>query len=338
MRQAVMTSPGVIEHSDVSEPSPGPGEVLLRIHRIGVCGSDVHVNHGKHPFTPYPVIQGHEFCATIESCGEDVSGLVIGAKATALPQVVCGDCKRCRDGDYHICDNLKVKGFQAPGVAQDLFVTEADKIVPLPDSFSFEQGAFVEPTAVAIRATRRAGSLEHKNVVVLGAGPIGNLTAQMCRARGANVFITDISDFRLDIAIQCGIETVSNAQKEPLKDASLRAFGEPGIDVVFDCAGVQSTISAAVENVNKGGTIVVVAVYGENPRIDMAVVGDRELTIVGTLMYQYADYEEAVERIASAEVRTGPLETRHFPFAEFSAAYDFIDEEGERSMKVFIDL
>ena len=338
MRQAVMTSPGVIEHAEVPEPTPGSGEVLLRIHRIGVCGSDVHVNHGKHPFTPYPVIQGHEFCATIASCGQGVDGYVVGSKATALPQVVCGDCKRCRDGDYHICDNLKVKGFQAPGVAQDLFVTEADKIVPLPDSFSFEQGAFVEPTAVAIRATRRAGSLQDKNIAVLGAGPIGNLTAQMCRARGGNVLITDISDFRLDIARQCGVESVSNAEHESLSAASTKAFGESGIDIVFDCAGVQASVTSAVENVNKGGTIVVVAVFGSAPQVDLAVVGDRELTIVGTLMYQYADYEEAVRRIGSGEVQTVTLETRHFPFAEFTEAYDFIDREGPRSMKVFIDL
>ena len=333
-----MISPGVIEHREVAEPAPGPGEVLLRIHRIGVCGSDVHVNHGKHPFTPYPVIQGHEFCATVESVGEGVQGVTVGSKATALPQIVCGKCRRCLEGNYHICDHLKVKGFQAPGVAQDLFVTEADSVVMLPDEFSFEQGAFVEPASVAIRATGRAGDLNNKNVAVLGAGPIGNLTAQMCRARGARVLITDMSDFRLDVAGQCGIDSVSNARNESLKAASSRVFGESGIDVVFDCAGVQDTISAAVDTVNKGGTIVVVAVYGESPRVDLAVLGDHELSIVGTLMYQRADYEEAVRRIASGDVTIDPLDTRHFPFAEFASAYEFIDQEGERSMKVFIDL
>ena len=338
MRQAVMTSPGVIEHREVAEPAPGPGDVLLRIHRIGVCGSDVHVNHGKHPFTPYPVIQGHEFCAVVESVGEDVQGVAVGSKATALPQIVCGKCERCRDGNYHICDHLKVKGFQAPGVAQDLFVTEAENIVMLPEKFSFEQGAFVEPAAVAIRATSRAGDLKEKNVAVLGAGPIGNLTAQMCQARGASVVITDMSDFRLDIAGQCGIDAVSNAKSESLMDASRRVFGERGIDVVFDCAGVQETISDAVGVVNKGGIIVIIAVYDEMPRVDLAIVGDRELSIVGTLMYQLSDYEEAVRRIAAGDLNTDPLETKHFPFAEFAAAYEFIDKEGSRSMKVFIDL
>ncbi len=338
MRQAVMTSPGVIEHLEVAAPTPGPDEVLLRIHRIGVCGSDVHVNHGKHPFTTYPVIQGHEFCAVVESVGAGVKGITVGSKATAMPQVVCGTCDRCREGNYHICDHLKVKGCQAPGVAQDLFVTDADSIVKIPEQFSYEQGAFVEPSSVAVRATSRAGDLDGKNVAVLGAGPIGNLTAQMCRARKASVLITDVSDFRLDIARRCGIEAISSADNESLSAASKRVFGDRGIDVVFDCAGVQETIFAAVDAVNKGGTIVVVAVYDEMPRVNLAIVGDRELSIVGTLMYQYADYEEAVRRIASGDIYTDPLETKHFSFAEFAAAYEFIDQEGPRSMKVFIDL
>jgi len=262
----------------------------------------------------------------------------VGSKATALPQVVCGECKRCHDGNYHICDRLKVRGFQAPGVAQDYVVTEAEKLVPIPESFSFEQGAFVEPSAVAIRATRRAGNLSGKTVSVIGAGPIGNLCAQMCRARGAEVLITDVSDYRLEIAELCGIKASSNAGRESLRDASTRVFGERGTDVVFDCAGVQESIASAVETVNKGGTIVVVAVYEEAALVDLATVGDRELNIVGTLMYQYPDYEEAVRRIASGDIRTGPLETKHFRFTEFSEAYAFIDREGPMSMKVFIDM
>jgi len=123
-----------------------------------------------------------------------------------------------------------------------------------------------------------------------------------------------------------------------LKSASERVFGDSGIHVVFDCAGVQDTISAAVNTVNKGGTIVVVAVYEMKPLVDLAIVGDRELSIVGTLMYQYSDYKEAVQRIASGDIITEPLETKHFSFEEFSAAYAFIDKEGPRSMKVFIDL
>ena len=286
MRQAVMTAPGEIVIHEIEPPEPGPGEVLLRIQCIGVCGSDVHVFHGKHPYTSYPVVQGHEFSATLESVGEGVTGMRPGMKVTARPQIVCGACAPCRRGDYHICDNLKVQGFQAPGCAQELWVTDADRIVPLPDNFSFEQGALVEPVSVAVHAVSRAGKLTGRNVAVLGAGPIGNLAGQVARADGAQVLITDLSDYRLEIARRCGLGATSNAARETLAEAAARVFGPDGFDVVFECVGVVDTMTAAIENIQKGGTIVVVGVFGDKPRVDLGLVQDRELNLRGTLMYQ----------------------------------------------------
>ena len=155
MKQAVMTAPGEIEIRDIEPPVPGPGEVLLKVQRIGVCGSDVHVYHGKHPYTGYPVVQGHEFSASLEAVGPGVTGLKPGIKVTSMPQIVCGVCEPCKRGDYHICDKLKVQGFQAPGCAQEYWTTDAETIIVLPDSFSYEQGAMVEPVSVAVHCTRR---------------------------------------------------------------------------------------------------------------------------------------------------------------------------------------
>ncbi len=338
MRQAVMTSPGAIEFHDVAEPQAGPGHVLLRVKQIGICGSDIHVYHGKHPFTSYPVVQGHEFSAVVEAVGEGVEGIEVGRKATARPQVVCGLCRPCKRGDYNICDQLKVQGFQAPGVAQDLFATEAEKVAVLPDSFTHVQGALVEPAAVAVHASGRAGDMRGKNVVVTGAGPIGNLVAQMCRCRGANVLITDVSDFRLDRAKECGIGATSNPQTESLAEASKRVFGEDGFDIGLECAGAPASVSDLIDSVGKGGAIVVVAVFQEKPPVDLAVIGDRELHLLGTIMYRHGDYEEAVRRIAAGEIHTDPLDSKHFPFARYLDAYRYIEEQGTRCLKVFIDL
>ena len=339
MRQAVMTEPGVIEFSDVEAPTPGPGQVLLRIKRIGVCGTDVHVNHGRHPFTPFPVIQGHEFSALVEAVGDGVTGLPVGAKATAWPQETCGRCRPCLRGEYNICEELKVRGFQAPGVARDLFVTEAEKVVLLPDSFTFEQGAFIEPLAVGVHSTARAGDLAGRNVVVLGAGPIGNFVAQVCCARGAaKVLITDLSDFRLDVATQCGIEAVSNAGAESLADAVARVFGDGGFDVAFECVGAEDTLRQVIDAIDKGGRIVVLGVFGDKPRIDMAVVGEHELSLIGTLMYRQEDYTQAVQWIAEGKIATEPLDSKHFPFERYADAYAFIDAQCDKSMKVFIDM
>jgi 2-desacetyl-2-hydroxyethyl bacteriochlorophyllide A dehydrogenase len=338
MKQAVMTKPGTIEFRNVPKPRPGKGQVLIRVRRIGVCGSDVHVNHGKHPFTPYPVVQGHEFSGIIEGLGRGVSSLKLGTLVTATPQVVCGRCAPCLRGDYHICDVLKVRGFQAPGCAQEWFVTEADKIVPLPRAFSFEQGALVEPVAVAVHSTARAGRLAGRRVAVLGAGPIGNLVGQVARALGADVLITDISEYRLESAAHCGLKAVSNAKKETLAQASKRVFRGKGFDVAFECAGVEATLTAAVSSIEKGGTIVVVGVYGEHPRVNMGFVQDRELSLIGTLMYQYQDFVKAVRRMKTGAVITTPLDSRHFPFSEYTEAYAFVDARADKSMKVFIDL
>ena len=333
-----MTAPGEIEFRDVPAPQVEPGKALLRIKRIGVCGSDVHVNHGKHPFTSYPVIQGHEYSAVVEAVGPGVEGIAPGSKVTAMPQQVCGQCGPCHRGDYHICDSLRVEGFQAPGCAQDLFVTSAHKLIKLPNQFTFEQGAFVEPVAVAVHAISRLHSVAGRYVVVLGAGPIGNLVAQVAKASGAAVMITDVSAFRLGIADQCGIPFTSNSRTETIEDASLRSFGPEGFDIAFECAGVEATVSAAIRSIAKGGTIVIVAVFSDKPPINLGLIQDRELTLTGTLMYQRADYEEAVRLIASGAVKTSPLETTHFPFERFADAYRFIDENRDRAMKVFIDM
>jgi len=338
MKQAIMTAPGKIRIHEIEKPQPGPGQVLLQIRRIGVCGSDLHVFRGRHPYTGYPVVQGHEFSASVAAIGAGVTGLTLGMKVTATPQVVCGACGPCLRGDYHICDHLKVEGFQAPGCAQEYWLADAARIVPLPDSFSYEQGALVEPVSVAVHAVGRAAEVDGRNLVVLGAGPIGNLVAQVAQAAGAQVLITDLSDYRLEVARQCGLERASNAGKETLDAAARRTFGAAGFELALECVGVEATMTAAIENIQKGGVIVVVGVFGEKPRIDLGLVQDRELNLKGTLMYQRRDYERAVELISDGKIITAPLFSNHFPLDQYLDAYHFIEAQGDKSMKVFIDV
>jgi len=338
MIQSVMVSPGVIEFHNVPTPAPGPGEVLLRIKRIGVCGSDIHVYYGKHPFTSYPVVQGHEFSAIVEALGEGVEGLGPGDLVTAMPQIVCGKCKPCLRGDYNICDNLKVQGFQAPGCGQELWVTEASKIIRVPEAFTLEQTAMIEPLAVAVHAVSRAGGVEERNVAVLGAGTVGNLVAQVARAEGANVLSVDLSAYRLAVVRRCGIQATSNAREESLTEGSQRVFGADGFDIALEVVGVEPTITQIIANIEKGGTIVIVGVFAEKPRVDLGLVQDRELNIHGTLMYKQEDYLRAVELVEAGEVKLEPLMSKHFAFEDYLQAYRFIEEQGDKAMKVFIDV
>lgn len=338
MRQAVMTKPGKIEMREIPVPQLNPEEVLIRIRCIGVCGSDVHVYQGTHPFTSYPVVQGHEYSGIVEDVGEKVKNIKIGTKVTSLPQIVCRKCKPCLREDYNICENLKVQGFQAPGCAKEFFVTKEEKVVPLPDSFTFEQGALVEPCAVGVHAVSKAGKIKGKKVAVLGAGPIGNFVAQVAQTKGAEVLTTDISDFRLDKAEKCGLKFVSNPKRETLKEASERLFDGESLEVIFECVGKEETINSAIEVVEKGGKIMVVGVYGERPGVNLGLVQDRELQLLGSLMYKLEDYEKAIELIDKQKIITAPLISQHFSFNQYQQAYKYIEKQKDRSLKVFVCL
>ena len=337
MKQAVMTAPGKIEFRKVDRPVPSDGQVLVKIMRIGICGSDIHVFHGLHPYTSYPVVQGHEVSGVIEEVGPGVSGLEIGDKVTIQPQVTCGKCYPCRHGSYHICDDLKVMGFQTTGTASEYFVVDAQKVLKLPADMTYDEGAMVEPLAVAVHAVRKGGPIGGKKVVVLGAGPIGNLVAQAAKGMGADsVLITDISDYRLDVASRSGIEHCVDTSEVELDAEITRIFGKDRADIIFECVGVQTTIEQAVENARKGSDIIVVGVFGDKPRVDMGLVQDRELRLIGTLMYQENDYEKAIELIGAGKVNLAPLITDHFAFDDYLKAYEHIEQVQGHSMKVMI--
>ncbi len=340
MRQAIMTEPGKIEFNDVPVPVDlKPNEILLKIQRIGVCGSDIHVFHGEHPATPYPVIQGHEYSAIIEAVGEAVTEAKPGMKATARPQLVCGQCGPCKRGQYNACQELKVQGFQAPGVAQDYFVVPEDRLIVLPDSLTLDQGAMIEPAAVGAHATSRTTGVEGKNVVISGAGTIGNLVAQFAKARGAKkVLITDVSNYRLEKAKECGIDAILNISETPFAEGVKACFGDEGFQIGIEAAGVQASLDVLMENVEKGGDVVILGVYSKNPTINMYYLGEHELNVFGSMMYKHEDYEAAVDMISNGKINLEPLMSIHFPFENYLDAYKYIEEKGDKNMKVFIDL
>ena len=341
MRQVVLTAPRTLAFREVPAPSAenlGPHEVLLRIRRIGICGSEIHSFHGTHPATFYPVVQGHEYSAVAVACGIDVHACKPGDAVTARPQLVCGECNPCRRGQYNVCENLRVQAFQADGVAQDYFVMDEDRILVLPEGMSADFGAMVEPAAVGAHASRRT-DLRGKNVVVSGAGTIGNLVAQFCLARGAkDVLITDISDFRLAKARECGIPHTLNVRDKSLKEGAKELFGNEGFQVGFEVAGVESSIRSLMESIEKGGDVVVVAVFEKDPALSMFYLGEHELRLIGTMMYRHEDYVDAIGFIGSGAVKLEPLISKHFPFEKYDEAYRFIDANRETSMKVIVDL
>ncbi len=338
MKQAVMTAPKTIEFVQVDIPSPGPGEVQINIKRIGVCGSDIHVYHGLHPYTSYPIVQGHETAGEVTAVGAGVTSFKPGDKVTPEPQVFCGKCWPCTHGLYNICNELKVIGFQTNGTACDYFTYPADCLVKLPDDMSYEQGAMIEPLSVAVRAVKKAGDIKGKDVLVMGAGPIGNLVAQTAKGVGASsVMAADINSFRLEKAAECGIDYTVNPSKEDLGKKLKELFSEEKMaDVIFECTGVQPGLEAVISNARKGTDIVVVAVYGKPPTVDMALVNEAELRLIGTARYNIDDFRTAIGLVNDGKVRLAPLVTDTFDFAEYDAAYRKIENSPETTMKVMI--
>lgn len=338
MIQALMVKPGEIIFQDVPVPEVKPDQIKIKMKRIGVCGSDIHVNHGKHPYTSYPVVQGHEVSAEVVEIGAKVTEVKVGDKVTIQPQVVCGTCYPCTHGMYNDCEELKVMGFQTTGMASEYFVVDAKKALVLPETMSWEHGAMIEPLAVAVHAVRRAGDMTGKKVLVLGGGPIGNLVAQTAKAMGAaGVLLAELSGYRLAAAKKCGIDTIDNA-KEDLMEAIIANFGTDRADYIFECIGINATMKQAIDYARKGSTIMVVGVFADLGAINMGYIQDHELTLVGSAMYREEDFVKAIELVNDGLIDFDTLITHRVKFEDYEKAYQLIDEQKDKAMKVMIEM
>ena len=339
MIQQVMTAPGVIEFREVSVPEIEDGQVLVKMMRLGICGSDIHVYHGKHPYTRYPVTQGHEVSGQVVRIGACVKGIREGQKVVLEPQVFCRECYPCTHGKYNLCEHLKVMGFQTTGAASEYFAIDADKVDVIPDAMSYDEAAMIEPLAVTVHAARRFRELKGARVCILGCGPIGILLVQTCKALGAaKVMVTDVSDYRLALARSLGADCAYNTRSMEFSAAIQDAFGSDKADVIYDCAGNDATMDQAIQNSRKGSSIILVAVFAEKAHVDLAKLNDSELTLDTSMMYRHEDYVEALRIVAEGKVQLKPLMSRHFAFRDFQQAYQYIDNNRESTMKVIIDI
>ncbi len=339
MLQQVMTEPGKIIFREVNVPTPGPDQVLVKIKKIGVCGSDIHVYHGTHPYTSYPVTQGHEVSGQIVKTGEYVKDLKEGQKVTIEPQVFCGRCYPCLHGKYNLCEKLKVMGFQTTGTASEYFAVDSSKVTPIPEEMTYSEGAMLEPLAVTVHAAKRFPDVKGAKAVVFGCGPIGILLIQSLKAFGAaEILATDISDTRLELAKSLGADYIVNTMKNDYTEALLAAFGPDKADVAYDCAGSDITMDQAIQNARKGSTIILVAVFGKTAHVDLAKLNDSELDLNTSMMYRHEDYVDAIRFVKEGKIQLKPLQSAHFAFEDYLKAYEYIDNNREKTMKVLIDV
>lgn len=298
MRRLKISEPDKTVLEEAEAPVPGRGEVLIRVAYCGICGSDIHAFKGKHPFIPLPATPGHEFSGTIEKIGDGVSAFSVGDRVVCEPNLVCGACYNCTTGRYNICESLRVMGCQGEGAMADYIAVPVGKAIHIPDRLSLRDAVLVEPLAVGVHAVRKGGDLFGRNVVIIGAGTIG-LMVLVCAAKSGagRVVVTDLARERLRLAARLGASGTVEAGTG-MVDRLLDGKPYEGYEVVFECVGVEKSIRDAMVIVRKGGRIVVCGVFGSETRVRMADVQDRELELVGTLMYTRRDVTDAVGMLA----------------------------------------
>ncbi|MEP6648594.1 MAG: alcohol dehydrogenase catalytic domain-containing protein [Lapillicoccus sp.] len=317
------------------QPELAAGEVLVWMRAVGICGSDVHASHGRHPFVPLPYHPGHEVFGVVEAVAPDVD-LAAGGRVVVEPIFSCGHCKYCTDGRYNLCVTMTFFGCGTPvGGLSDVFTIPADRLFPVPDELTDLQAVLIEPLSTPVHAVNLAGpDLTGKTVAILGAGTIGQLTLSAARNHGAaRIAVTDVSPTKRELATRRGADSVYDAADPHVVQAIRDDLGTSA-DVVFDCVSIQATMNQAIAIALKGGTVVVVGVPAAPVTIPLPEIQDLQVRIQGSATYTRADYAEAVEMLKSGHVRAEDLITAQYPLSDVGQA--FTDASSGEHVKVVV--
>jgi threonine dehydrogenase-like Zn-dependent dehydrogenase len=308
----------------VTEPEPAAGEVRVRSTIIGICGSDLHAACGRHPFIDLPYRPGHEVVGVVDAVGGNVDASWLGARVVVEPNLACGHCPQCLQGRYNICRELLVLGCQTPGGLADSFTVAADRLVALNADLDDEHAILIEPLATPVHAVRRAeaavGALRGRSVVVIGAGPIGLFTLLAARNVGANVVVADLLASKRDRAERLGAVGTFDPTAPDAVEAALALLGGPAA-VVIDCVARESSVAQAVDLVDKGGAIMIVGVASGAVPVRLDLIQDRELSLIGNLMYVREDFTAAIDMLAAGAVPVDEIISARFDFEHSADAF-----------------
>ena len=322
MKAAVYHGRGDVRVEDRPEPQVRPGTVKLKVDWCGICGTDLHEYEegpifvpppgSPHPITgeTLPLILGHEFAGTITEVGAEVSGFKIGQRVAIDPILASGDDDECRRGDSHLCRKLGFQGLSgAGGGFSSHVVALADRTHDLGD-LGTDIGAMVEPLAVAFHAVRESGIRPGDTAVVYGAGPIGQAAILCLRAAGAGtVIVVDPAAARQQMARTLQADLVYDPREVDVAGEVLRLTGGRGAEVAFDCAGLDATVTSAMDTVRRGGTIVMVAICGHQAKVDMLALVLREIRLVGTIAYN-GDFPRVISLLRDGRIDPTPMITK----------------------------
>ncbi len=294
---------------DLPEPVAGAGEVVLKVHNCGICGSDLHaVQYGIG--MPPDTVMGHEFCGEIHSLGPGVNGYQLGERVTSLPYFACGVCSWCKRDDAMHCSKLRSLGLgQLPGAYAEFVACSAASLLKLPANVSSRAGALVEPLSVGLHGVNHASLEPGMGVVVMGAGPIGLSTLIWAKAKGASaVVVSELAPGRTALAMKLGASAVVNPTRDDPAGAVNAITGRPP-EVVFECIGVKSTLGTAISMVGRHGQVVVIGVCMEADSIYPLSCVMKEVRIDFALAYTRREFQQTIDALSNGAIDATPMIT-----------------------------
>ena len=335
MKAFLATAPYKLELVEQPIPTPGVGEVLVKTKAVGVCGSDIHLFRGDHPYTTYPMIFGHEASGIIEAIGDNANGVQVGDHVVLEPLIPCGTCYPCSIGRRNCCSNMKTVGVTTNGALAEYFAVPDYCIHKIPESLPFTLAALAEPFSIGFQAASRGAVEKTDQVVIIGSGAIGLTIMAAAKEKGAGVLVGDIMDFRLGIAQRMGADGVVNSQKENLVERVMDWTHGYGASLVIEAVGLPATIESTIGLAADGGRIVIAGVTKEKFAMRGVDVTKKELTISGS-RNNLGKFGNAINFIVSKSEIAGNLITQSFPFDETPAAFKIADEKPGETCKVMI--
>ena len=339
MKAIVKTAPGIgVSLEEVPVPVVGPGELLIAVEKVAICGTDVHIyewNEWAQHTIKTPQILGHEFVGHIAAIGEGVAGFFEGERVSGEGHIVCGVCRSCRAGHRHLCVHTIGVGVNRDGCFAEYVVIPASNAWHVADSIPSRIAAIFDPYGNATHATL-SFDLVGEDVLITGAGPIGILSAAIARHVGArNIVITDVNDYRLELASRMGATRTVNVTRETVPGV-LAELGMVGFDVGLEMSGNGEAFESMLESMYNGGRIALLGIAPGPVRIDWDEVVFRGLTIKGIYGREIWETWYKMQSMLESGLDIGPIITHELPFDEYQAGFDAMISG--RSGKVVLQL
>lgn len=327
MRAVIIDKPGEVRVTTAPDPEPGPGQVVVQVGCCGVCGTDLHIVDGEFPPTPYPIIPGHEFAGTVAAVGAGVKELPEGARVAVDPSLFCSRCEYCRSGRGNLCTDWGAVGDTVNGAFAQYVAVPAVNAYRLPEHLGLREAAMIEPLSCAVHAVDQLGSVRGQRLIVVGAGTMGLLLAQLLRRGGAaEVAIVDRSRSRLALADQLGLRP---------NGVDVSQLPGAGFHVAVDATGVPAAIEAAFAALRRGGTLMVFGVADATATISLSPfrIYNDEIRVIGSMAVLHS-FQDAANLLSSAAIDVGPLLGDAYPLDGFPAAIEAVRAGSSAGTKV----